>query len=147
MAAYYFTQSSVLQQLIHSLKYENHQAAGLQLGRWMGLQLAASNRFQRIDAIVPLPLFALKEKRRGYNQAAVLSEGIAAILQKPVVTDFVHRKRSTASFEASPTHSFHHVLLVDDVITTGATVEACSSALLECNIAVSIAVLAWSSDD
>lgn len=165
MAAYYFTKQSVLQQLIHTLKYKNNKEAGVQLGRWMGLLLKNSNRFKGIDALIPLPLFPEKEKKRGYNQAAVLCEGISEIINVPVLKDFVLRKRYTdtqtrkgrierwknvnGSFEvnSSPLSKPHHVLLVDDVITTGATLEACGKAIVESGTKLSIAVLAWASDD
>lgn len=165
MAAYYFSKESILQQLIHTLKYRNNQEVGLQLGRWMGELLKTSKRFQQIDALVPLPLFPDKEKKRGYNQAAVLSKGISEIINVPVINDFVLRKRYTdtqtkkgrserwknvdGSFELNPDHSkeLKHVLLIDDVITTGATLEACGAVITENNIQLSIAVLAHASDD
>jgi ComF family protein len=165
MAAYYFTKHSVLQQLIHTLKYRNNKEVGLQLGRWVGNLLKNSGRFANLDALVPLPLFPEKERKRGYNQAAVLCEGISQIINIPVVNDFVLRKRYTdtqtrkgrserwknvdGSFEvnASASSMFHHVLLVDDVITTGATLEACGAAVVENGTKLSIAVLAWASDD
>ncbi|HEX4957006.1 MAG TPA: ComF family protein [Lacibacter sp.] len=165
MAAYYFSKQSVLQQLIHTLKYRNNQEVGLQLGRWMGGLLKLSGRFTTIDALIPLPLFPEKEKRRGYNQATVLCNGIAEVINIPVVNDFVLRKRYTdtqtkkgrierwknvdGSFEVNDSSSLKpkHVLLVDDVITTGATLEACGTAIVESGTNLSIAVLAWASDD
>jgi ComF family protein len=165
MAAYYFTKRSVLQQLIHTLKYRNNREVGLQLGRWMGVLLKNSNRFTGIDALAPLPLFPEKEKKRGYNQAAVLCEGISEIINVPVINNFVLRKRYTdtqtrkgrserwknvdGSFEvnASAPTKPNHVLLVDDVITTGATLEACGTAVVESVTKLSVAVLAWASDD
>jgi ComF family protein len=166
MTAYYFTKSSVLQRLIHNLKYRNNPELGLQLGRWMGVLLQKSGRFTQLDALAPLPLFPEKEKKRGYNQAAVLCQGISEIINVPVVNDLVVRKRFTetqtkkarnerwqnveGSFEvADPLQlAGKHVLLVDDVITTGATIEACGHAITEVETAtLSIAVLAWASDD
>jgi ComF family protein len=166
MAAYYFTKSSVLQRLIHTLKYRNNPELGLQLGRWMGVLMQKSGRFTQIDALIPLPLFPEKEKKRGYNQAAVLCQGISEIINVPVVKDIVTRKRFTetqtkkgrnerwqnvdGSFDVANPLLLEgkHVLLVDDVITTGATLEACGYAIKEIeNIELSIAVLAWASDD
>ncbi|MBX9782299.1 MAG: ComF family protein [Chitinophagaceae bacterium] len=165
MAGYYFTKQSALQHIIHALKYKNNTEAGLQMGRWMGLQLNNSNRFKHLDALISLPLFPEKEKKRGYNQAAVLCEGISEIINVPVVNNFVIRKRYTdtqtkkgrserwanvdGSFEVTPHHPLtgKRVLLVDDVITTGATLEACGAAVTETGTKLSIAVLAWASDD
>jgi ComF family protein len=124
-----------------------------------------SNRFSTIDALVPLPLFPHKEKKRGYNQAAVLCEGISEVINIPVTNNIVHRKRYTdtqtkkgrsdrwtnvdGSFEINEERAPHHrhVLLVDDVITTGATLEACGAAITDAGIKLSIAVLALASDD
>lgn len=165
MAAYYFSKKSVLQQLIHTLKYRNNTETGLQLGRWMGELLKSSGRFQHLDALIPLPLFPDKEKKRGYNQATILCNGVSEILNVPVINNFVLRKRYTdtqtkkgrndrwinveGSFELNPHYTSKpgHVLLIDDVITTGATLEACGSAIVESGIQLSIAVLAQASDD
>lgn len=166
MAAYYFTKSSVLQRLVHTLKYNNNQEVGLQLGRWMGVLLQKSGRFSQLDALIPLPLFPEKEKKRGYNQAEVLCQGICEIINVPVKKDVVIRKRFTdtqtkkgrsdrwrnvdGSFEvANPAIlKGKHLLLVDDVITTGATIEACGLAIAEIeNVDLSIALLAWASDE
>ncbi len=165
-AGYYFTKSSVLQRLIHQLKYNGNQDVGRQLGQWLGLQLKNSGRFNNMDALIPLPLFPDKEKMRGYNQAAVLCEGISEIIKVPMLKDIVLRKRYTdtqtkkgrserwvnvdGSFEISDSSQLQnkHVLLVDDVITTGATLEACGYAIKETEaVKLSIATLAWASDD
>lgn len=165
-AGYYFSKSSVLQRLIHQLKYNGNIDVGHQLGQWLGLQLQKSNRFNAIDALIPLPLYPSKEKKRGYNQATVLCEGIAEIMNIPILNNIVLRKRYTdtqtkkgrterllnvdGSFEVSDAAALQqkHVLLVDDVITTGATLEAWGLAIKETdNVRLSIATLAWSSDD
>jgi ComF family protein len=150
-AGYYFSKSSVLQQLIHQLKYKGNIEVGHQLGVWLGLQLQKSNRFTTIDALVPLPLYPSKEKKRGYNQATILCNGIAEIMNVPVLDKVVLRNRYTdtqtkkgrterllnvdASFEVSEPAAIQqkHVLLIDDVITTGATLEACGLAIKEEN--------------
>ena len=165
-AGYYFSKSSVLQRLIHQLKYNGNTEVGRQLGQWLGLQLQQSNRFNSVDALVPLPLYPSKEKKRGYNQATVLCEGISEILDIPILNNVVLRKRFTetqtkkgrterlknvdGSFEVDNSAAIQqkHVLLVDDVITTGATLEACGLAINEASdVKLSIATLAWSSDD
>ncbi|NTS40851.1 ComF family protein [Flavisolibacter sp. BT320] len=163
-AQYYFTKGSMMQHLMHQLKYRGNKDLGLYLGRLMGYALEASNRFRYVDALVPLPLFPAKEKARGYNQATVLCEGIAQVLQKPVLKDAVIRTMHTESqtkknrverwlnmegrFELKKPTAIEakHILLVDDVVTTGATLEACGAALLEgANVQLSVATLCFSS--
>lgn len=165
-AGYYFTKSAVLQRLIHQLKYNGNRDVGYQLGQWLGLQLKNSGRFTSVDALVPLPLFPDKEKKRGYNQATILCEGMADIIQVPVINNLVERKRFTdtqtkkgrserwanveGSFAINNTAemSNKHLLLIDDVITTGATLEACGQAILQAPATqLSIATLAWASRD
>lgn len=162
-AQYYFTKESMMQRLMHQFKYRGNREVGLYLGRLMGFALKESNRFNFVDALIPLPLHKSKEHKRGYNQAAVLCEGIAGILNKPVLSDVVVRPEQTETqtkkgrverwqnmegkFEltnANPVEN-KHLLLVDDVITTGATVEACGKEILKAsNVQLSIATLCFS---
>ena len=163
-AQYYFTTASLMQHLMHQLKYKGNKELGVYLGKLMGHALAASNRFSYVDALIPLPLFPTKERKRGYNQATVLCEGMAAILQKPILKDVVQRVSYTDSqtkknrverwqnmegrFELTHPSLIEgkHVLLVDDVITTGATLEACGREILQAtNVQLSIATLCFSS--
>jgi ComF family protein len=148
-AQYYFTKQSLMQRLMHRFKYKGDKDLGLFLGRLIGHQLNESNRFRTIDALVPLPLFPSKERKRGYNQATVLCEGISEILQRPVIKGAVVRTVFTESqtkknrierwenmegrFQLTDGAAIKdkHVLLIDDVITTGATLEACGHELLK----------------
>jgi ComF family protein len=158
-AQYYFTRESLMQHLMHQFKYKRNKELGAQLGKIMGESLKRSGRF-KIDALIPLPLFPAKEKRRGYNQATVLCEGMAESLQVPVLKDVVIRSHHTETqtkkgrierwqnmegkfvLRKPEVISNKHVLLVDDVVTTGATLEACGLALLEAeNVKLSIATL------
>ena len=149
MASYYFSKGSAMQRLIHELKYKGKKEAGVFFGGQMGKQIADCYRFMEVDAIVPLPLFADKEYKRGYNQAKIICDGLAEVLKLPVITNNVIRKRFTetqtkkgrSSRWENVSDSFgikdasvlagKHILLVDDVITTGATLEACGAKILE----------------
>src|SRR5262245_36697105 len=94
-AQFYFTKESLMQHLMHQFKYKGNKELGLQLGRMMGISLSASKRFQNVEALVPLPLFPSKEKRRGYNQATILCNGIAEILNLQVWENFITRPQHT----------------------------------------------------
>ena len=161
-AAFYFTKSSLLQHLVTQLKYKNNKEAGYFLGRMMGLVLRASTRFNEVDMLVPLPLHPEKEHSRGYNQAMLICEGISEIWKRPIEKQAVARTQFTetqtqqnrlsrwqnmegvfALKEAERIRG-RHILLVDDVITTGATLEACGAAILRAgNCSLSIAAAAY----
>lgn len=134
---------------------------GLALGKMMGKSLLDSNRFLNIDALVPLPLFTQKEFKRGFNQSTILCAGIKEIMNIPVLTKNVIRivptetqtKKGRIQRWENVEKSFSvldpedlkgkHILLVDDVITTGATLEACGAEILkEEGVQLSIATLA-----
>jgi len=147
-AQYYFTRHTLMQHLMHHIKYRGHKALGFYLGQQLGNSVRQTQRFTTVDALVPLPLFAARERARGYNQAAVLCDGMADILQKPVLKNSTVRTTHTESqttksrierwqnmkdhFEVTDVQQLtgKHLLLVDDVVTTGATLEACGRALL-----------------
>ena len=130
----------------------------------MGESLLKSSRFSNIDAIVPLPMYANKENIRGYNQATILSRGIESIMRVPVFDKIITRNRATetqtrkhrterwlnvdGSFFIKDIASLigKNILLVDDVITTGATLEACGQLILKLpGTNLSIATLAQAS--
>jgi len=163
MAYCYFTRGAMMQELLHRVKYKGHTQLGRLLGRMMGKALQESKRFEGIEALVPLPLHRAKERARGYNQAVVLCEGLAEVLQLPVIKTAVVRLSSTETqthknrierwqnmqgiFKLAQPQLIagKHLLLVDDVITTGATIDACMRAMMETEeIRLSVAALAWS---
>jgi len=145
---FYFQKESVIQHMLHQLKYNHKTNIGEYLGEMMGETMATTKGFAEIDAIVALPLNKAKEKKRGYNQSAFLAKGISSVLGKPVLENTIERIRHTEtqtrkqreerwinvaySFKVkNPALIEHkHVLLVDDVITTGASIESCGRCLL-----------------
>ena len=160
MSEFYFSKTSVIQNLIHEFKYKGNKKIGHYLGNMIGKSLIDSNRFA-IDAIIPLPLFEKKEKKRGYNQAEILCYGISEELNIPVIKNnvirMIHTETQTKKgrlerwtnvekvFFVKHPESLEnkHLLLVDDVITTGSTLEACGSKILKVkNVKLSIATLA-----
>ncbi len=157
----YFTTGSQVQHSLHLLKYKGRKEIGVYFGRKMGESLKHSSRFNDCEIIIPLPLFASREKKRGYNQASLIANGISQKLNIPVINDAIVRIKKTetqthksriqrwknmeATFEIcdSVRISGKHVLLVDDVVTTGASLEACAQVLITCpGVRVSIACLA-----
>ena len=162
---FHFSKGQIIQQLIHQLKYKGNQEIGIYLGKLMGDQLLNSGRFTNIDAIIHLPMHPDKQRKRGYNQAEVLANGISQKLNIPVLNDIVVRSKTTTTqtnkqrvdrwtnvdgtfiIKNQSSVIGKNILLVDDVITTGATLEACTNVILSIeNTTVSIAVLAHASN-
>ena len=161
-AMFYFTKGGKVQQLMHQFKYKNTPLIGNKLGHIAGAQLSQSPAFQQIDAVIPVPLHKSRLRKRGYNQSACCAEGLAETLKIKVVTDNLIRVKATETqthksrFERSvnmqevftvkdpDSLAGKHILLVDDVVTTGATLEACAAALLTVpGLRLSIATIAY----
>ncbi len=159
---FYFSKAFLIQHLIHQLKYNGDTKIGFYLGEIMGKTMLESNRFSTVDALMPLPLYADKEHKRGYNQATVICNGISAVMNIPVLQGAVIRQYATEtqtrkhrterwdnvkdSFKVKKETELNgkHLLLVDDVVTTGATLEACGQVILQANnVSLSIATLAY----
>ncbi len=161
-AMLYFIKGGKVQQLMHAFKYDNVPQIGNKLGAIAGEQLKQHKVFKNADAIIPVPLHKTRQRKRGYNQSAFFAEGIAAALNRPVLCDNLVRTKATVTqthksrFEravnmqgvftlAHPEQLISkHILLVDDIITTGATLEACAAALLTVpGLQLSIATIAY----
>lgn len=159
-----FTKSGRVQELIHELKYYGNSEIGIHLGRMYGEILKKNNAFKTIDLIIPVPLHPKKEKQRGYNQSDMIAQGLSDTMNIPWQRNILIRTEYTISqTKKSNINRFEnvknaftvsqpkliqnkHILLVDDVLTTGATLEVCALSLLEVEgCRVSLAVLAIAS--
>ncbi|MEN8187737.1 MAG: phosphoribosyltransferase family protein [Bacteroidota bacterium] len=158
----YFHKKGNVQKLIHQLKYRGKQKVGKFLGNWLGENIKQSNRFRDIDCIIPVPLHPKKLKQRGYNQLSFFGESLSKILDIPFYEDVLIRKEHAAAqafkklserarvkenvFEivAPDKIKNKHILLIDDVITTGATLETCCISILDVSdTKVSVATMAY----
>jgi len=161
-ASYYsFTKGGKVQHLIHQLKYKGQKEIGVTLGKLYGIELKESVDFQKVDLIIPVPLHKNKLRKRGYNQSESIAEGLSKGMGIP--TNFKSLVRAVASesqtrksrfnrwknvesvFQVKDEHPLigKHILLVDDVITTGSTLEACAQTLIKIpGVSVSVVTLA-----
>ena len=160
-AFFFFNKGSVFQKLLHDLKYKNNKKLGYVLGKYAGADLLNCPDFSTIDTIVPVPLHPKRLKQRGYNQSEWIGKGLSEMMNKPQNTENLIRVKENVSqtqksvyeryentegiFALNDEKLFEgqHILLVDDVLTTGSTLEACVQVLLKTeNIKISIFTLA-----
>ncbi|MDV7186245.1 phosphoribosyltransferase family protein [Lutibacter sp. TH_r2] len=161
-ALFYFLKKGKVQVLIHQLKYKGQQQVGTFIGNWLGDDLLQSNRFKNVDIIIPVPLHKNKLKTRGYNQVTTFGKALSNKLNIPYAENVLVRTSFTRTqtkkirvdrwknvqeiFKNSnpPALDNKHILLIDDIITTGATLEACYFELKKSkNIKISIACMAY----
>ncbi len=161
-AALFFTKESIVQKLIFELKYKHNKKAGLFLGRIMGNALKNSSNYDNISLLIPIPISSKKIRKRGFNQALILCEGICQVWDKKIAANLLLKKQNSDSqthkdrLERAGQDTFQfylkngqlleneNVLLIDDVITTGATLEAAFNCLEQARPAsINIATAAY----
>lgn len=157
---YFFNKGEGIQRLMHQLKYRERKDVGLWLGKKLGLEMMASNRFNDLELIVPIPLHPKKEFKRGYNQSMLIAKGLEEVIGVKC-NDLLKRIENSGSqtskgkydrwlnvstaFRVNPNSAIKNknIVLIDDVVTTGATLEAAVSALLSAGVKnISIATVA-----
>lgn len=157
---FYFSKGSKYQALLHNLKYKGMKELGAEIGKHFGIDLLQSNDFSSVDIVCPVPLHPSKEKKRGYNQSWWIASGISGQMQKELSDDNLKRVTATETqtrksrferwqnvegiFELTKPEEFSgkHILLIDDVVTTGSTLEACAQTIIsKAKAKVSIATL------
>lgn len=150
----FFIKEGSIQKIIHEFKYRDNPLLASYMGDLCGKEILKYNALEDIDMIVPVPLHPKRLRKRGYNQSLLLAEGISQLIKKPVNGGNLIRKINNPSqtknsrferwkntkgiFEVIDKSIFEgrHILLVDDVITTGSTLETCSKLILESENAV-----------
>jgi len=160
-ALFRFEKQGLVQQLIHELKYRGHEHIGYVLGNWLGAELKTLPDWQGIDIVIPVPMHKKKLRKRGFNQVTKFGQCLAlalnaeyqehVLLKVVYTTSQVRKTRSERSQNNQDLYVLNkpdaiagkHLLIVDDLITTGATLEACISALKQSeNVKISIATMA-----
>ena len=158
---YFFKKSGKVQQLLHELKYGNQPEIGEEIGELYGPELLKAPLFSDADLIIPVPLHAERLASRGYNQSETFANGLARGMRNAAVNDLlirnVHTESQTRKSRFARWQNVHdayavvcperllnkHIMLVDDVITTGATIEACAKKLFQSGVAkITIASIA-----
>jgi ComF family protein len=161
-ALLFFTKDSLVQTLMTQLKYHHNKKVGILFGQLMGQAIASAEKFEQIDLLIPIPILPSKINSRGYNQSEVIAMGIQQVWNRPIMQDVLIKKTWTNSqtkkdrkarlqqvpdlfiLQNPACIKGKHLLLVDDVLTTGATLEAAIETLMTGSPAsVSIAVAAY----
>lgn len=159
-AYFFFEKGSKFQHLLHELKYKGNKEIGYHLGKVAASELLQNDAYKQIDCIVPVPLHAKRQAKRGYNQSEWIAKGLAEVLDKPLITNNLLRiQENTTQTKKSVYERFEntrgifqlknpseflgkHILLVDDVLTTGSTLEGCMQAFKDIDVKTSVFTLA-----
>lgn len=166
-ALFFYRAESDYSKITRCIKYHGRVEVGLHFGMLLGDRLAGSSLFSDVDAVVPVPLHWLRRWKRGYNQAEVIASGVSRRLGVPMRSDILRRCRRTRTQTklsvdekkanvagAFAVHEqvhaeelpFRHILIIDDVFTTGSTLMACFTALRSVfppSVRISVATLAF----
>ncbi|MSQ78825.1 MAG: ComF family protein [Flavobacteriaceae bacterium] len=160
----HFVKDSMVQQLLHNLKYKGQKEIGFALGKLLGNELLENEKLNDVDYVVPVPMYPRKERKRGYNQAWTIAKGVSDSISKPIEQNSLVKILDTRSqtrlnrwmrwenqqeifaLKNASNYEGKHILLVDDVITTGSTLEACTTLMNQVDgCRVSVATLACAS--
>lgn len=165
VSLFFYSHEAQYRQILYNLKYEGRTELGAYFGKMLGKRIVTSAAFRDVDCIIPVPLHWARKWKRGYNQAEVIARGISLALGSPLRCDILRRRRRTktqtklsvtgkaanvaGAFCVDSAHcspSIKHILLVDDLFTTGATLHACFTALraaFPSEVRISVATLGF----
>ncbi len=145
-ALLFFEKNKAAQPILHALKYKSRKEVGIQLGRIIGRKIESN--FPKLDGLIPVPIHPKKKFMRGFNQSELIANGISELIEVPVYSNLVIKKDNTKSqtkmgktlrwinaqdqyeWDKSKLQKFNHIAIVDDVITTGATIESIAKSIL-----------------